>query len=351
MTRSAGRPRLARAAGRRKRGQALVIFALGSVALVGLVGLAVDGGRSYVDKRTLQSAADAAADAGARMLSVNAITASTYSDADISTAVANIVPGSVGGGDKAGNQPTNAYYTDSAANRLPSGSPCKVGSCGTIPSGAVGVEVGASDKHSTYFMRLVGTSNATESATAVSMFTIIQQFDFNNPAFAPYAAWNTLCTAGFPHINIGDSIVFRSNSWKDSAACGNSGITSNNFKGWFHDPSETIFNQGDTVTAKGGNAIGQEPIPQIQQSYASGKPFVIPIVDSASGNGSNITFHIAGFVAILPNQSCWANSGTCSPSTDWTATVMAWSPTYTGFCNAPCGPISSFEPAAVYLYK
>jgi len=46
----------------------LVIVALGLVALVGIVALAVDGGHVYAERRKMQNAADAGALAGARML-------------------------------------------------------------------------------------------------------------------------------------------------------------------------------------------------------------------------------------------------------------------------------------------
>ena len=48
-----------------KRGQALILIALAAVALFGMVGLAVDGGRAFADRRRAQNAADAAALASA----------------------------------------------------------------------------------------------------------------------------------------------------------------------------------------------------------------------------------------------------------------------------------------------
>jgi hypothetical protein len=47
------------------RGQALILIALAAVALVGMVGLVVDGGRAFLDRRKAQNAADAAALASA----------------------------------------------------------------------------------------------------------------------------------------------------------------------------------------------------------------------------------------------------------------------------------------------
>ena len=45
-------------------GQILVLFAVGLVALIGMVGVVVDGGRAYSDLRSLEAAAEAAAHAG-----------------------------------------------------------------------------------------------------------------------------------------------------------------------------------------------------------------------------------------------------------------------------------------------
>jgi Flp pilus assembly protein TadG len=48
-----------------EHGQALIVIALVAVALVGMVGLVVDGGRGFLDRRNAQNAADAAALASA----------------------------------------------------------------------------------------------------------------------------------------------------------------------------------------------------------------------------------------------------------------------------------------------
>ena len=77
MAALAARPALAggRAA---TRGQVLVIFALGLVALLGAAGIAFDAGRFLMERRSLQNAADAAALAAANSL----IRGGTIDDAD-----------------------------------------------------------------------------------------------------------------------------------------------------------------------------------------------------------------------------------------------------------------------------
>src|SRR5712691_11286366 len=52
----------------RQPAQIMVLFALTVVALMAMIGLVVDGGNIYVQRRTAQSSADAAALAGTRAL-------------------------------------------------------------------------------------------------------------------------------------------------------------------------------------------------------------------------------------------------------------------------------------------
>ena len=64
---------------RDERGQILVVFVLSMVAIIGVVGLAIDGGGAYAQRRDQQTAADLAALAGANdyLLSNNATQATT----------------------------------------------------------------------------------------------------------------------------------------------------------------------------------------------------------------------------------------------------------------------------------
>ena len=48
-----------------KRGQALIVIALALAGLIGILGLVVDGGNAFLDRRKAQNAADAAVLAGA----------------------------------------------------------------------------------------------------------------------------------------------------------------------------------------------------------------------------------------------------------------------------------------------
>src|SRR5262249_26997539 len=64
---------------RRQRGQAIVLVALILSALFGFLGLAIDGGRGYLDRRHVQAAVDAAALAAA----YDSMTHSDYGQAEL----------------------------------------------------------------------------------------------------------------------------------------------------------------------------------------------------------------------------------------------------------------------------
>ena len=52
----------------RQQGQMIVLFGISLIALVLLIGLVVDGGFAFVERRNVQNAADFAALAGARVV-------------------------------------------------------------------------------------------------------------------------------------------------------------------------------------------------------------------------------------------------------------------------------------------
>lgn len=54
-----------------ERGQAIVLMVLLFIALLGIVALAVDGGRLYLERRSAQNAADNAALAGAATIELS----------------------------------------------------------------------------------------------------------------------------------------------------------------------------------------------------------------------------------------------------------------------------------------
>ncbi|MBI3746622.1 MAG: hypothetical protein HY264_08940 [Chloroflexi bacterium] len=142
-----------------QRGQLLVVFALALTALIGMVGLIIDGGDTFLQRRDEQNVADAAAMA-AGYASVN------------------------------GQDPTTAAQSVAASNGYVNG----VNSTTvTVASGVGSVTVTVSRPHRNYFSGVVGFASWGVSATATAqagtpngaygaMPLIFNQKVFQNPA-------------------------------------------------------------------------------------------------------------------------------------------------------------------------
>src|SRR3990172_5375082 len=77
---------------RQERGQAIVMVAMSMVFIAGFLALTLDAGYAYAQRRKIQNAADAAAQAAARILALNSACYGTpcppYSDSNVQNAIA-----------------------------------------------------------------------------------------------------------------------------------------------------------------------------------------------------------------------------------------------------------------------
>lgn len=178
---------------RSARGQAIVIIALAMFVLVGLVGLAVDGGSMYLQRRTAQNSTDGAALASTKTMLIayqemlyrnNGVVGS--GEKDIEDALVEIIT------DYAG---VNGVVTDTIAayfvnddKQIVSASqgkdddgnvicgtsaglsPCKVGQNRYVPwnKGAKGITVTARAETAAFFMSLFGYKTIAADATATA---------------------------------------------------------------------------------------------------------------------------------------------------------------------------------------
>ena len=151
---------------RREHAQVIVLFAVALLAMLAMVGVAVDGGTLYVQRRTAQNAADAAALAGTRALQQATISPT----ATIATEICNYLASNSFGVTPSGS----AYFVNTSGSSLgtmalPSPSNCAAGALNVIPNGASGVHVDVTiGPYNTYLAGLVGirTLSAQASATA-----------------------------------------------------------------------------------------------------------------------------------------------------------------------------------------
>lgn len=140
-------------------GQALVIMVLGMVAMLAMTALVVDGGNAFVQQRSTQNGADAAAEAGAVVLAEN-LAGGGHSDQQVLAAIT----ASAG---KNAITLSSALYTNVNGNSLG----VTVGALGAAvpPSNYAGVRTFAARTFGTYVGGIVGINQLSASAQATAV--------------------------------------------------------------------------------------------------------------------------------------------------------------------------------------
>lgn len=178
---------------RAEQGQSLIIIAAVIVGLISLMGLAIDGGNLFMQRRRAQSASDAASLAGTRLLAEAILTCNADPDGS-DTVIAREVnrfaesngvsdTNGVAGDESNGNVIAN--YVDSDGVVLG-----QVGG-GTLPAGSSGIQVDVKDDHKTYFISVVGIDTASVSAHAQAMTGAVTTFP-RGGGILPFAIRDTV---------------------------------------------------------------------------------------------------------------------------------------------------------------
>ena len=148
-----------------ERGQVLPLMAGGLLVLLVLVGLVIDTGVAFRERRTAQNISDLAAMAGTRIIADSYLnTSATVTSATVWAAINGSV--TVNGcsapctwtGEYVRPNGTGAYTSLGA-----------VASSGAIPAGAQGVSITTDRRPGTYFIRLIGQNEWRVAATATAM--------------------------------------------------------------------------------------------------------------------------------------------------------------------------------------
>ncbi len=286
----------------RERGAALPMLALTMVAVTGMVAFAADIGRLAVTRRHLQNSADAAALAGARQLpgSPSRAQADAYNWAARNGLAWSEVSGAV----VSTTQFADDTLTINVRRRVPY-----------------------------TFARVFGLGTKDVTATARVQLFIVQGADTEGSTLFPYAVWGG--NQGGPEdVKPGKTVTYRSNQWADRNVnkilprCKDQGagkydncnwnINSNNFKGYFHWKSRYVYIQPNTVQVhnQGGNAIGTEPIDELQYAQSHDIPVWLPIVTYSDDFGSDLHLVIVNFACVDLDE--FDTTG----GSDWTGTVL-----------------------------
>src|SRR5579859_5064916 len=167
----------------RSRGQVMVFFALSLVGLLALVALVIDGGYLYVQRRTAQMSADAAALAGAAELS----RAQSAVNGTIGTAVCQYAQANA-----FGITPviTAAYFVDTTYARISDiNLPTACGGTGAVTSipwgshGASGVHVEVNIPFQTFLAGMLGVVNLNTVGSSTANVGIATAGDVRNAPF------------------------------------------------------------------------------------------------------------------------------------------------------------------------
>jgi|DewCreStandDraft_2_1066082.scaffolds.fasta_scaffold00216_27 hypothetical protein len=170
------------------------MVALAIVALVAMVGLAIDGGYAYAQRRLIQNLADSAALAGAGKLR-DGLAYTT--DAEVRRSIERYA---------GGNRPIlrdvhwEAYYTDALDQQIGT---IQVGDLGYIPPQARGVRVVAYAAFDTFFIRVLGINLGNVSASSVARIA-------NPSSGGTWAIWvggTSRCSQGTFNMQASDVLI------------------------------------------------------------------------------------------------------------------------------------------------
>jgi hypothetical protein len=346
----------------RTRGQSLALFALSLTVMILGLGLVIDGGNALSQRRASQNASDLAALAGARIVAewVSGDT-NNGSDANVVAAL-NASIAANGGTSLTYGNPSGPRYVDK------NGAFTGWVSGGSIPANSVGVKVSSTRSWTPFFLRIIGMTNwaATADATARGGYAaggppggvfpagVAEAFFQGSPCSGDISADPT--SPCYPaHLTPGNLNVPGGFGWLkfgcegpdnngkpyglgQVAPADNGGCS--NAKGFLQTelgpPSQSygcctavgLAGSGDDI----GSLPGDKNSADCSSYVASGATVIVPVWDSAYGNGQNAYYHIVGFTG-------WQMTG-CNGGKDlegvWRQPIWAGPTTTTpGFAGAP----------------
>jgi Flp pilus assembly protein TadG len=163
------RPPASRRARKASRGQTLVFFALASLVLLGALGLAIDAGFDFAQRRGMQNAADAAALAGAKIVSTNDGSGSNY---PVLSTVQSIAQQNGVQDPTDPAQLTCELLTDT----LLSNGACTDGVIPTTNGITSAVRVTVRETHQTFILPALGITSSSTGATATAQVQNVTNF-------------------------------------------------------------------------------------------------------------------------------------------------------------------------------
>lgn len=325
-----------------QEGQVAVLAAIVAVALILIVGLAVNTGISYVDQGSLQAAADTAATAGATMLEADFHACLTtgilpYVNEDIASVTTDIAAKSVVALARVTTGPAVDYVAYQGGVVISLGpAAAYVGPlCPALGewAGPMGVRVAVGNSHRTPLLSLGGVVSASESAMATAAFGVVQ-----GGGYSPFVACAKQPVGASGPVQMGDTVLLASPSWvRAESACGST--AGSGFMGYLHDPSPTSITlprpSGIVADSAGGDACGLWP-----STIAPGDVVLVPLTNSVRFAGGRYPITVTGLIAIrITRYAC--------PIAEGVVTSTASSARGLLVCFGPTSPACVAAPADV----
>ncbi len=273
-----------------QRGQILVIFAGGLITLILMVGLVIDAGNAFLNRRDGQNAADLAAVAGTKIVSDYYVKTPSLTSADVYNAISARM--SANSCSASGGTPCtwSASYVDQNEAVL---GPV-VASASGIPYNTQGVVVHVSRQPRTYFLGLVGQTNwnvATDATALTARTTTVPPGDLlpigTNPP-QPYVPNKEFTlTDGYGPGQFG---------WLSWTGDNATGILASSIC-YPDNPAMTL---PIWVPGEPGAHNGNDVRACLDAWIASGATVLIPVFDACQPcNGNNASYHITGLAAFV----------------------------------------------------
>lgn len=301
----------------RRSGQMLVLFALTLTALILAVGLVIDGGYAWTQRRAAQNAADLASLAGTRVVAL-AQAGASKTGTDVLAAMnavnaANGVPSTVAG---------DAFYVDNNG----SSTAIQVSSGQAVPATARGVLVSTAKSWRPFFLGIMGVNGWTASAQATSKSSINRITTAPSGDLLPLAmplnsVPTNVCPTGAPvssctPVNIAQGSGSGQFGWMSWNGTGNAVYTCDIMTPPLNNPAYSVpLNSFITIPGNTGVSASNCLKDAFQYWIDSGATIYVPIISpgpgacpancfpgtstpyppTSQGSGSNVTYNVIGF--------------------------------------------------------
>ena len=279
---------------RDERGQVIVVFAISLVTIILAVGLVIDGGFAFVNRRDAQNTADLAALAGTKVILNYYVAVPSQTATTAGPEVYNAIRANAASNNCPEVQPIpcswTAQYIDNEQDVLG-----PVTATAAIPSGAQGVIVDVNRQPRTFFLGVIGQSTWNVNTTATALTATpggvppgtLLPIGTNPPTpFTPGSQYTLTTGAPFGPGNFGWLTWFGDQSATTLAAslCAPDNPAL----------SFPIWVPGDTGTVNSSNVRAC-----LNKWISSDATVYIPVFDQYQGNGANANYHIINLAAFV----------------------------------------------------